>query len=265
MNDFNIGKSAIKGITAVTAKSDRAFSKHWHDEYGVGVIDAGAQTSLSGRGIVEAICGNMITVNPAEIHDGKPLGDNGRQWRMLYFDPQLIAGFVEDISHQAKQSFEITAPIIRNDLITKKFNLLYAHATNKGNPARQEELLLGLISDLMTLEKVTDSVVQVPHEITQAIDFMNDEPTHDIQLSDLASVTGLSRFQVLRGVSAATGLTPHAYLVQKRVDLAKILIQQGETLCDAAGLAGFSDQSHLHRIFAKKYGITLGKYARSLR
>lgn len=265
INEFTIGKSLIHGVTAVKAKSNFSFAKHWHDEYGIGVLDAGAQSSLSGRGVVEAVCGNTITVNPGEVHDGKPIGDQGRAWRMLYFDPALISSIVQDISQGTVQTFEITAPIIRDQAITQKFNLYYSCVNQPHSTAAQQEILYALVSDLLKLDNFADNTTLIPSQISQAIDFMNDEPTKDIQLSDLSSLTGLSRFQVLRGISSATGFTPHAYLIQKRLDLTKALIREGKSLCYAADLAGFNDQSHMHRVFVKKYGITPGKYAKAFK
>ena len=88
----------MAGVEAVTAESRHAFPRHIHDQFGIGVIERGAQKSLSGRGEVEAGPGNTITVNPGEVHDGTPLDDAGRMWRMLYLDPRLVAETVCDMS-----------------------------------------------------------------------------------------------------------------------------------------------------------------------
>src|SRR3546814_21030038 len=50
-------------ITVVDAHSDRSFARHAHDTFGIGLITEGAQRSWSGRGAVEAACGQLITVN----------------------------------------------------------------------------------------------------------------------------------------------------------------------------------------------------------
>ena len=50
----------------------------------------GGQRSASGRGPVEARIGDVITCNPGEVHDGSPLDERGRAWRMLYFAPALM-------------------------------------------------------------------------------------------------------------------------------------------------------------------------------
>ncbi|HMS07691.1 MAG TPA: AraC family ligand binding domain-containing protein, partial [Burkholderiaceae bacterium] len=82
----------MAGVHAVAADSAHAFGRHMHDQYGLGLMLRGAQKSLSGRGVVEAEEGDLITVNPGEVHDGAPIGDGGRAWRMLYFEPEALAG-----------------------------------------------------------------------------------------------------------------------------------------------------------------------------
>ena len=52
---------------------------------------SGAQRSWSGIGPVELFAGSVITVNPGEMHDGIPVAGCVRRWRMLYFDPSLLA------------------------------------------------------------------------------------------------------------------------------------------------------------------------------
>ena len=59
----------------------------------------------------------------------------------------------------------------------------------------------------------------------------------------------------------ATGMTPHAYLVQRRIDLARRMIAGGSSLAEAAIASGFADQSHMTRTFIRKYGLSPGAYA----
>ena len=84
-------KSALPGIEAMTLLTDRAFPRHAHDHLGIGVMTGGAQRSWSGIGPVESGAGDVITVNPGEMHDGLPIRGQARGWRMLYLDPALVA------------------------------------------------------------------------------------------------------------------------------------------------------------------------------
>jgi hypothetical protein len=72
------------GVYATHIDSAHHYGKHWHTTYGLGVLEHGAQHSNSGRGEYDAYAGDMITTNPGEVHDGKPLGGLSRRWRMVY-------------------------------------------------------------------------------------------------------------------------------------------------------------------------------------
>jgi AraC-like DNA-binding protein len=98
---------------------------------------------------------------------------------------------------------------------------------------------------------------------TDAIQALQDDPARPVTLAALASLSGLSRFHFLRSFARATGLTPHAFQVQARLHLARRLILAGQPLADVAAEAGFADQSHLTRLFARSYGMPPGRYARN--
>src|SRR5579872_3004045 len=79
------------GITAMELASNHSFPRHSHDEYGIGVVLSGAQRSWSGIGPVVSLAGDVITVNPGELHDGHPVNGAMRRWRIIYFDPKALS------------------------------------------------------------------------------------------------------------------------------------------------------------------------------
>ena len=81
----------------------------------------------------------------------------------------------------------------------------------------------------------------------------------------LAGGSGLSRFQVVRGFARATGLPPHACLLQRRVHLARRLIAAGTPLAEVAARRDFADQSHLTRVFGRTIGLPPGACAAARR
>ena len=98
--------SALPGLQTIAAESARSFPRHMHDVYGIGVIDRGGQRSASGRGAVEAVRGDVITVNPGEVHDGVALRGEARAWRMLHLAPALLA--------DAAPGLELTRPVLND-------------------------------------------------------------------------------------------------------------------------------------------------------
>nr|WP_283094320.1 helix-turn-helix transcriptional regulator [Pantoea sp. JGM49] len=83
-------------------------------------------------------------------------------------------------------------------------------------------------------------------------------------MSELATLCGLSRFQLLRSFAREVGMTPHAYLMQLRVRNARQWLAKGNSVADAAVMSGFADQSHLTRAFSRQMGITPARYQKAI-
>ncbi|MBW8852722.1 MAG: AraC family transcriptional regulator, partial [Xanthomonadales bacterium] len=254
--------SGMAGVQAVAADSAQAFGRHIHEEFGIGVIERGAQKSASGRGIVEAGAGDMITVNPGEVHDGKPFDASGRRWRMLYVDPARVINAARDVAPGA--GFEFRAPVIRDAVLTSRFRALFDAVTAPhGDGLRSETALLALIARL--LQPVPHDRPALAAGVAAAREHMDDDPAAELTLTALAAGAGLSRYQFLRAFTRLTGLPPHTYLLQRRVQRARQLVRNGLPLADAAAASGFADQSHMTRCFVRNFGLTPGALAPSLR
>jgi AraC-like DNA-binding protein len=261
---FKIFRCAEPGVQAVAAATRHAFARHWHEQYGVGVIHQGAHKSASGRGMVEAGAGDIITVNPGEVHDGAPIGDTGRSWRMLYFEPSIVRDAFGEMHEGGSRTEEFPTPVMSDVRATATFGRLFEAMTASGDASskmRGEELLLALLSGVLRERAAAEAPRLAPMAIGRAKSRIDDAPAAPVTLADLARECGLSRFQVLRGFVRATGLTPHAYLTQRRIDLARRLIAGRVPLAEAAAASGFADQSHMTRTFVGKYGVSPGAYA----
>src|SRR6476660_2621744 len=87
-----------------------------------------------------------------------------------------------------------------------------------------------------------------------------------IDLSMLAAVAGLSMHHFAREFKQSAGVTPHHYLIQKRIERAQqILAQTDLSLAEIAYTVGFSDQGHLARHFRALLGTTPREFRRSQR
>ena len=240
------------------ACSDRSFARHTHEEFGVGIVTAGAQRSWSGRGQVEAITGDIITVNPGEVHDGAAVGA-ARSWSMLYLSQAKVGSVVADRAEERYRSRELYAPVITDCRLARLFGSTRRAALHPGGTAAFEERLALLFAGLFGIASGSESVPA--GELSRVRERIEDAPEQPHSLGELAALAGLIRYQTVRGFARLNGLTPHAYFLQSRLDLAKRLIRQGEPLAGAAAAAGFADQSHMHRVFATRHGYTPGTYA----
>ncbi|HZY88267.1 MAG TPA: AraC family transcriptional regulator [Gemmataceae bacterium] len=86
-------------------------------------------------------------------------------------------------------------------------------------------------------------------------------------LGRMAAVARLSPYHFARQFRAATGLPPHEYVIARRVERAKQLLQEGTdlSLAEVAACAGFSDQSKFTHHFKRVVGVTPGQFRKPAR
>jgi len=251
-------RSALPGVEAMTLLTDHVFPRHSHEQFGIGVITAGAQRSWSGVGWVESATGDVITVNPGEMHDGAPIGA-ARGWRMLYLDVALVTSqLANEIDHRP----EIACPTMRDPVLGRLFARLFCGATAAtAEPLALEEHLLRMLAYLVRQHgSHPQRAALSPPAVRRARQRLDDAPELSVTLAELAALTGVSRFQLLRGFVREVGITPHAYNLQRRVRLARQLLAAGQLPVDAALASGFADQSHMTRAFRRQFGVTPGRY-----
>jgi AraC-like DNA-binding protein len=257
-------KAALKGVDAMSATTSRTFPRHTHDQYGIRVIDMGGHASLSGRGQVEADAGSLIFVNPGEVHDGRALGRRSRSWRMLYLEPAVMVAARADVLEGAQSIPTFAAPVLADEQLRRLFDVAFDRVTRRGEGGQlivAETAILRLVAHLaVNLSSKTMRISESTASIRRARDRIDADPAALLTLTNLAGEAGTSRYQLLRAFAREFGLTPHAYIVQQRLALARRLIRAGSTLVDAAADAGFCDQSHFTRAFVRQFGVTPARY-----
>lgn len=256
-------RSNRAGVEAVSVLSSRQFPRHAHDGYGLGLLDAGAHRTWSPLGHVEAFAGDVITINPEEMHDGAPVRGGARQWRMIYFDPALIA---DQLQQESPHQLEIVHPILRDRELRRRLDVLFAAVTEAGaQPLAIEEAIVRVLSLVVRRHGARARAAQTTSpSIARARRWLDEAPGASVSLTDLASAAGVSRFQLVRGFARELGVTPYAYLMQRRVRAARCFIANGRSLSAAALEAGFADQSHMTRAFVRQLGVTPARYRAAL-
>jgi len=97
--------------------------------------------------------------------------------------------------------------------------------------------------------------------LRSVIEYIEGHLGSDPTLEEMAAVARLSPYHFARQFRSATGLPPHQFVIARRVERAKQLMQEGGfSLAQVAMNAGFSDQSHLSRHFKRLVGVTPGQF-----
>lgn len=84
---------------------------------------------------------------------------------------------------------------------------------------------------------------------------LNNQLDQDLHLDTLASQIGVSKFHLIRLFKKSFGLTPHQYLIEKRLNRALELLPK-MPVNEVAAAIGFSDASSFGKAFKQKFGIT---------
>lgn len=258
----------LRGIHSTHTLSGQHFGRHWHEAYGFGILEEGAQRSASGRGRVDAFAGQVITANPGEVHDGAPLGGLTRQWRILSIDTDVFSSIIERCDAPA----EIVRPVIDDPnlfkLLRRLFQRIESWSARGGNRSAEalacEESLAAATVLLMARHGTARVRTAVPdRDLRRIRDRLADIPVDPPSLAEMAAMTGLSRYQVLRRFEKSYGLPPHAWVLSRRAEYALRLIRDGEPLAGAAMASGFADQSHMTRAFVRHHGFPPGVWRRA--
>jgi len=102
-----------------------------------------------------------------------------------------------------------------------------------------------------------------PWGIARAVDYIEAHIDQDLSLTALAAESAMSVYHFARRFKQTVGLSPHAYVVSRRVRRAQEMLRQGKsTLAQVAAACGFSSQAHLTTLFRRQLGVTPGKYQR---
>ncbi len=155
------------------------------------------------------------------------------------------------------------APIMRDDEVVALFRSAHERMEAGDEAVGADESLIAAYGLMLLRYADLDSPRfngREPKRIERVRAFLEENFSEAIDLERLAEIAGLSRFQLLRAFRRETGMTPHTYLIDRRVRAARRLLARGESVADAALACGFSDQSHLTRIFKAHAGLTPGRY-----
>jgi AraC family transcriptional regulator len=101
-------------------------------------------------------------------------------------------------------------------------------------------------------------------KLHRAIDYMEAHLSTPLRLDEVAAAVGISAFHFARAFKAATGSSPHQFLIERRIERAKeLLAMDNASLADIAFCVGFSSQAHMTTAFQKLLGRTPGQLRRT--
>lgn len=258
--------------TSLVVHSVHTFPRHAHEFLAIGLMEQGANYCLDSRSDETLVAsGQIALLNAGQMHTGNPPPQVRSTYRMLFVDPAWLTELARETLDREPGDAEFARVVVTSPLEWQRLRELSRQLAGGGPPLVTESLLVAALVRLMASHG--GHRVRLPLEtpgaaaalerdarVRRVQDYLRAHADAQVSLPRLAELAGLSRFHLLRLFSRATGLSPHAYHLQLRVERAKTLLRQGLPIAEVAGRTGFGDQSHLTNVFKRYVGATPGCY-----
>jgi AraC-like DNA-binding protein len=240
---------------------DYAYPPHCHDTWTVLIVDAGAiRYDLDSRRCGAARA-TVAVLPPGVIHDGRAApGTVGFRKRNLYLD----AGFLPPaLIGPAVDHTTIDDPGLRA-AIAGVHEVLVSDDAHDGLDAEGRIALIG--------ERIAAHLGAAPggarpdRRLAGRLRLLLDEhAVEPLTLQRAAAQLERSVPHLVRCFTRQYGVSPHAYVIGRRIEGARRRLLRGERPADVAGAVGFYDQAHLTRHFKRHTSTTPARYATSHR
>jgi AraC-like DNA-binding protein len=242
-----------------------AYARHTHPGYAIGMIEQGAEVFYYRGATHCALAGDVVVINPDEVHTGHSGDASGWSYRMFYPDVALMRRLSADMGGTGNAPYFTAAVIKDPDLAGQIQRLHHLLEYSKASLAR-ETCFCEIMSRLILRHAANAPALPrrgiEHHTVARAAAFLEAHLSANITLEELSLQVGVSPFYLSRLFRRCTGLPPHAYLKQRRIVKAKAMLRRGVPIVQVAVATGFADQSHLTRHFKQIVGVTPGRYAR---
>ena len=247
---------------------DHTFSRHTHEGYAIGIIEAGIEGFRYQGTKYAAHPSSIIIIHPGEVHTGYAVTKSGWTYRMFYPETHLIQKAASELADRF-QPLPYFPAIIQDKQLAKQMHYLHLCLENSAFKLEKESLFIWTFAQLISKYAQAPPPIKPIGSEASAIrctqEYLKASYAENISLEQLSNLVNLKSLRLLRVFRKAFGLPPHAYLVQVRVTEAKKLLAMGMSIVDVAIETGFSDQSHLHRHFKRIVGVTPGQYVKGFK
>jgi AraC family transcriptional regulator len=205
-------------------------------------------------------------------------GPNRGVFRGIFFRPAqffriyLPHGLIEECyaeltTHEPPSDLILFEPQILSDRIVRQLTMSLVGIDEDGGPFGPtflDSIGMALTSRLVALHLNRRANLSrpvrtplAPWRLQRIVDYVEAHLSDRISLADLSEVAGLSRMHFAAQFRLATGLSPHSYIINRKVERARqLLLDQAFSIVDIALLLGFSSQAHFTQAFKKIIGDT---------
>lgn len=262
-------RPAMAGVEVLHAHFRRhEYPRHTHEATTVALMISGAASfDYRGQRFI-APAGTVFFINDGAVHTGRAADPDGYRYQVLYLEREVLQASGYWSAGSAAFSFRET--VVRDRELSGLLRTTHRALSTDGVPLLQEELLLRVVG--LLFDRHADVAGRPPRVsgrghrgVSAARDYLESHLAEKISLRDLAQVSHLSQFRLVRMFRDELGMPPHAYQIQVRVRVARRMLANGTPIANVAVQTGFFDQAHFTRVFKKYTGVTPSHFLMGVR
>jgi len=239
------------------------YSRHSHDHFSIGAITAGRSTYIHERSSFQVESGTVVLMNPGDVHACNPIDDQPWSYVMLYVDTLWLRDLQRRIGFDQNLDFQGFATTHSRDAeLFAALGRLYGQLVDEqldtaGKHAAAEAFFIDLQQRLNPAGRPDRG----SHPgLMRAAQFIHDHCSEALKLEDICAAAQLSPSYLSRAFKRHYGMTPHAFLINRRIQFARRQLREGKLIADVALDSGFADQAHFQRAFKQHLAATPGQY-----
>jgi AraC-like DNA-binding protein len=257
---------ALPFIEARSIEDGRAvcYAKHSHETFSIGAVTGGRSVYLNRHAREWIGAGAVVMMNPDDVHACNPVADERWSYLMLHVDVAWLTNLQHELGFSENHAFRAFSQTMTLDPALFD-GLKHLHAVlvdGDADTLRKQSAAITFFSDVQqTLNPASALRDDAPsYQLARAAEFIAEHCTQALKLDDVCEAAGLSASHLIRAFKQRYGMTPHAYLINRRIQYSREQLKRGRLIADVALDAGFADQAHLQRTFKRLVAATPGQY-----
>lgn len=238
------------------------YDRHSHETFSIGAITAGSCIYLNGSTRQRISAGSVVLMNPGDAHACNPIGDERWSYRMLHIDVPWLATIQQDVGITRDRFLPFLTAATTQPALYAGLNRLYDVLMDGNAEAleKHEAALTFMTAAQLALVSREEPEICTSRGIARAAEFIRDNFKRPLSLREISSAADLSSSYLVRAFKREYAMTPHAYVVNCRIEFSKAQLRKGLPIAAVAHDAGFADQAHLQRTFKRIVAATPAQY-----
>ncbi|MGY2275533.1 MULTISPECIES: AraC family transcriptional regulator [Pseudomonas] len=239
------------------------YTRHAHEHFSIGAVTTGRSYYHYGVDTFEISAGTVVLMNPGDVHACNPIANEPWSYQMVYLDTPWLTDLQHQLGFSTDQGYRpFNTPYTQDPVLYQGLLALYRILVDEqAEHLQKQSALVSYFSEVQQrLNPSHTPLREVNQRLERAAEYIREHCTLALKLEDICGAAELSPSYLIRAFKQYYGLTPHAFLVNQRIQFARTQLRQGELIADVALAAGFADQAHFQRTFKQHFAATPGQY-----